>query len=70
MAVTKVRVAYGDGGLDIEVDAAAVTVVEPTFSAPAPDPSAVLRRALRTPVAGGTAAGSCPSWPDGGDRRL
>src|SRR3984885_883763 len=44
--------AYGDGGLDIEVDAAAVTVVEPIFSAPAPDPSAALRRALQAPVAG------------------
>jgi nickel-dependent lactate racemase len=52
VAVTKVRVAYGDDGLDIEVDAAALTVVEPIFSAPAPDPSTALRRALRAPVAG------------------
>ena|ERR1700722_476735 len=52
MTTRKIRVDHGDDGLDIEVDAAALTVVEPLFSPPAPELSATLLRALRAPVAG------------------
>jgi nickel-dependent lactate racemase len=48
----KVHLAYGETGLDIEVDPAVTTVVEPVHHDGAPDQEAVLRDALRTPVAG------------------
>ena len=48
----RVRLAYGESGLDIEVDPAVTTVVEPVHHEAADDQAAVLRAALRDPVAG------------------
>ncbi|MDX2818331.1 nickel-dependent lactate racemase [Streptomyces sp. PA03-5A] len=48
----KVRLAYGQSGLDIDVDPHRTTVVEPVHHAAARNPAAVLRAALREPVAG------------------
>jgi lactate racemase len=48
----RVRLAYGTTGLDIEVDPAVTTVVEPVHHRAVADPRAVLRAALRRPVAG------------------
>ena len=48
----KVRLAYGESGLDIAVDPAVTTVVEPVHHAAAADQAGVLRAALRDPVAG------------------
>ncbi|MFI9006123.1 nickel-dependent lactate racemase [Actinosynnema sp. NPDC053489] len=48
----RVRLAYGQSGLDVEVDERVATVVEPVHHAAAPDQVAVLREALRSPVAG------------------
>ena len=48
----KVRLAYGAGGLEVELPEERTTVVEPTYHAGAPDQAAVLREALRNPVAG------------------
>jgi nickel-dependent lactate racemase len=47
-----VRLAYGTGGLDIRLPDERTTVVEPVYHAGAADESAVLREALRSPVAG------------------
>lgn len=46
------RLAYGEAGLDLDVDATICTVVEPIFASPAPDPRTALRDAVREPVAG------------------
>ncbi|ACU73777.1 conserved hypothetical protein [Catenulispora acidiphila DSM 44928] len=48
----RIRLAYGESGLDIEVDPAVTTVVEPVHHEVAADQAAVLRAALRDPVAG------------------
>ncbi|MEV5966991.1 nickel-dependent lactate racemase [Kribbella sp. NPDC051952] len=48
----RVRLAYGDSGLAIEVDSARTTVVEPVRHQAVADHVGVLRRALREPVAG------------------
>ena len=48
----KVRLAYGAGGLEVDLPEERTTVVEPAYQAGAPDEPAVLRRALREPVAG------------------
>jgi nickel-dependent lactate racemase len=48
----KVRLAYGETGLDLEVDPARTTVVAPVHHAAAPDQAAALRTALREPVGG------------------
>ena len=48
----RVRLAYGTTGLDIEVDLAVTTLVEPVHHRAAADPRAVLRAAFRQPVAG------------------
>jgi nickel-dependent lactate racemase len=48
----KVRLAYGDSGIVIDVDPARTTVVEPVHRSAAPDPHDLLRQALRAPVAG------------------
>ncbi|WP_405771445.1 nickel-dependent lactate racemase [Actinacidiphila glaucinigra] len=48
----KVRLAYGQSGLDIDVDPHRATVVQPVHHAAAADQAAVLRAALREPVAG------------------
>lgn len=48
----KVRLAYGVGGLEVELPDDRTTVVEPAYHEGAPDEAAVLREALRRPVAG------------------
>jgi lactate racemase len=48
----RIRLAYGESGLDIDVDPAVTTVVEPVHHEAAADQAAVLRTALRDPVAG------------------
>lgn len=48
----KVRLAYGESGLDIDVDPAVTTVVEPLHHDAALDQMATLLRALREPVCG------------------
>jgi nickel-dependent lactate racemase len=48
----KVRLAYGAGGLDVELPDERTTVVEPAYHAGADDERAVLLEALRAPVAG------------------
>ena len=48
----KVRLAYGESGLDVHLDPAATTVVEPVHHEAAADQLGVLRAALRSPVAG------------------
>jgi nickel-dependent lactate racemase len=48
----RVRLAYGAGGLEVELPDERTTVVEPAYHAGAPDEDAVLRAALRSPVAG------------------
>ena len=51
-ARVKVRLAYGAGGLEVELPDERTTVVEPAYHAGAADEAAVLRDALRAPVAG------------------
>jgi nickel-dependent lactate racemase len=48
----RVRLAYGESGLDIDVDPRRTTVVEPVHHEAAADQTGVLRAALREPVAG------------------
>src|SRR3954449_10210054 len=48
----KVRLAYGVAGLKVELPDDRTTVVEPAYHAGAEDEAAVLREALRHPVAG------------------
>src|SRR3954449_12988729 len=48
----KVRLAYGVAGLKVELPDDRTTVVEPAYHAGADDELAVLREALRNPVAG------------------
>ncbi|SHN04774.1 nickel-dependent lactate racemase [Actinacidiphila paucisporea] len=48
----RVRLAYGETGLDIDVDPALTTVVEPVHHRAASDQLAAIRAALRHPVAG------------------
>ncbi|MCO6007749.1 nickel-dependent lactate racemase [Actinoallomurus purpureus] len=48
----RVRLSYGETGLEVELPDAATTVVTPRHHPPAPDPAAALRAALRTPIAG------------------
>jgi nickel-dependent lactate racemase len=52
MAMRTIRLAYGETGLDIEVEAAISTVVEPVFIPAAPDVVAALVAAMRQPVSG------------------
>ena len=47
-----VHLAYGTGGLTVDLPEDRTTVVEPRFEPTVPDPPAVLRQALRSPVAG------------------
>jgi nickel-dependent lactate racemase len=49
---TRVRLAYGEDGLPVELPADRTTVVEPVYTPGAPDQREVLRTALREPVAG------------------
>lgn len=48
----RVRLAYGETGLDIDLDPRVTTVVEPVHHEAAADQVGVLRAALRSPVAG------------------
>jgi nickel-dependent lactate racemase len=48
----RVRLAYGTEGLDVELPDRRTTVVEPAYPPAAADEAAVLREALRRPVAG------------------
>ena len=48
----RIRLAYGEEGLEVDLPDDRTTVVEPRFAPPAPDPAAVLRGALHEPVAG------------------
>jgi nickel-dependent lactate racemase len=48
----RVRLAYGEQGLEVDLPADRTTVVEPTFVAAPADQTALLRGALRNPVAG------------------
>ena len=48
----RVRLAYGSDGLDVELPEGRTTVVTPVARPAAPDPAALLRGALREPVAG------------------
>ncbi|HEY8455964.1 MAG TPA: nickel-dependent lactate racemase [Actinopolymorphaceae bacterium] len=48
----KVRLAYGETGLDVRLPADRTTVVEPQYRPGVADPAAVLRQALRNPIAG------------------
>ena len=48
----QIRLAYGTGGLEVELPRERTTVIEPTYQPGAADEAAVLRAALRTPVAG------------------
>jgi nickel-dependent lactate racemase len=49
---TRVRLAYGEDGLAVDLPAERTTVVEPVYVPGAPDQRDVLRTALRQPVAG------------------
>jgi nickel-dependent lactate racemase len=49
---TRVRLAYGDAGLSVDLPAERTTVVEPVYVPGAADQRDVLRAALRNPVAG------------------
>ena len=51
-ASVRVRLAYGEHGLDVDLPADRTTVVEPTYVAGAADQRALLREALRRPVDG------------------
>jgi lactate racemase len=51
-STVRVRLAYGDDGLDVDLPRDRTTVVEPTYVEAVEDERAVLRRALREPVAG------------------
>ncbi|HEY8338989.1 MAG TPA: hypothetical protein VIK95_03925, partial [Egibacteraceae bacterium] len=48
----RVRLAYGETGLEVDLPDDRTTVVAPTYQPGAPDPMALLRTALRAPVAG------------------
>jgi nickel-dependent lactate racemase len=48
----RVRLAYGSGGLEVELPEERTTVVEPAYQPGAGDEGGVLRAALRRPVAG------------------
>jgi lactate racemase len=48
----RIRLAYGTDGLELELPRERTTVIEPTYQPGAADEAAVLRAALRSPVAG------------------
>lgn len=48
----RVRLAYGDAGIAVDLPAQRTVVVEPRYRAAAADPAAELARALRAPLAG------------------
>ena len=47
----RIRLAYGERGLEVDLPADRTTVVEPTFMQAPPDQTGLLRTALRQPVA-------------------
>ncbi len=51
-STVRVRLAYGEEGLDVDLPADRTTVVEPTYVAAPDDQAGLLRRALREPVDG------------------
>ncbi len=51
-STVRVRLAYGDHGLEVDLPESRTTVVEPNYAAAADDQRELLRRALRRPVAG------------------
>ena len=60
----RVRLAYGEHGLDVDLPSDRTTVVEPTYVAAAEDQRSLLRDALRDPVPGRRCAnGSGPARP-------
>ena len=62
----RVRLAYGRSGLDVELEEAATTVVEPVHRPPVADPAAAVEAALRAPVAGPPLrerSGPARRWP-------
>ncbi|MFL6121962.1 nickel-dependent lactate racemase [Actinophytocola sp.] len=50
--MAKIRLAYGETGLTVDLDAARTTVIEPVHHRAAPDQTATVVAALRDPVAG------------------
>jgi nickel-dependent lactate racemase len=50
--MVRVRLAYGEQGLEVDLPADRTTIVEPTFVEAPPDQTGLLRTALRRPVAG------------------
>ncbi|MBA2446558.1 MAG: nickel-dependent lactate racemase [Chloroflexi bacterium] len=50
MTTTRVKLAYGRSGLDVELPENRSTVIEPRFLEGLPDEAAALRRALRDPI--------------------
>ena len=48
----RIRLAYGTDGLELELPRERTTVIEPTYQPGATDEAAVLRAALRSPIAG------------------
>ncbi len=51
-STVRVRLAYGEDGLEVDLPEARTTVVEPTYAAAAEDQRGLLRQALREPVDG------------------
>src|SRR5688572_23357051 len=51
MGKTRVTLAYGKTGLDVELPADRTTVIEPKYLAGLPDEAAALRQAMRQPHA-------------------
>ena len=51
MGKTRVTLAYGKSGLDVELPADRTTVIEPKFLPGLPDEAAALRQAMREPHA-------------------
>ena len=68
--LVKVRLAYGEHGLDVELPDDRSTVIVPLHQQPAPDATAEVVRALRRPARGQAAAGARPAGPDGRDQHL
>ena len=71
LASVNVRLAYGSGGLDVDLPAARTTVLEPIRHPGAADEMAALRAALAAPVAGPPPARTLvPARPGGRDLDL
>ena len=66
----RVRLAYGEGGLEVELPDDRSTVIVPLHQEPAPDATAEVVRALRQPVAGPPLRELVAPGPDGRDQHL